>query len=164
MTTLLDEAPIVPAESIEPEEAPSESQRIEAAWADLMASLPRYLPDNRDWVGSAVCASVDPELFFPRTGQPADKAKRICGTCPVQAECLSWALHVESLIGAMPGVYGGLTMSDRNAWRERRCRYDDCSKPLAGAWDRYCKEHRAHARRDSDRRHAKRRKSGHAAA
>ena len=54
-----------------------------------------------DWRRDALCAQVDPELFFPEKGELASSAKRICGSadkpnCPVREQCLDFALwHVE---------------------------------------------------------------------
>jgi hypothetical protein len=56
---------------------------------------------------------VDPELFFA-TGPKADDeaAKAICRACPVQRQCLEWALD------ALPdGVAGGFTEDERRATR-----------------------------------------------
>ena len=37
------------------------------------------------WMGAALCAETDPELFFPDKGH-ARGAKRVCRACPVTAE------------------------------------------------------------------------------
>jgi WhiB family redox-sensing transcriptional regulator len=71
-----------------------------------------------NWRDSAVCRHVDPDLFFPvGTTGPAlhqiDEAKRICGTCPVRAACLDWALAH----GTSSGVWGGTTEEERHALR-----------------------------------------------
>lgn len=72
-----------------------------------------------EWVRRAACRGVDPELFFPTaevgtpryTAQVAD-AKRVCGICPVRAQCLDWAL------AELPyGVAGGLSADERAAVR-----------------------------------------------
>ena len=59
------------------------------------SSTPAYQPDD-NWQASALCAQTDPALFFPDAGGNTNAAKRICRTCPVQAECLAEAL-VEAL-------------------------------------------------------------------
>jgi WhiB family transcriptional regulator, redox-sensing transcriptional regulator len=68
----------------------------------------------RDWRERAACCDVDPELFFPATDigplcrEQIDRAKAVCARCPVQVECLSFALRY------LPeGVAGGLTASER---------------------------------------------------
>jgi WhiB family redox-sensing transcriptional regulator len=70
------------------------------------------------WRAVAACRDADPDLFFPiGTGGPArreiDEAKRICRTCPAQAQCLAWALDH----GVTDGVWGGTTADDRRALR-----------------------------------------------
>ena len=43
----------------------------------------------REVWASALCAQVDPELFFPEKGQPSAPAKAVCARCPVTALCLA---------------------------------------------------------------------------
>jgi WhiB family transcriptional regulator, redox-sensing transcriptional regulator len=66
-----------------------------------------------DWQTRAACLPEDPELFFPdRTAGPMiDRAKQICGGCPVRARCLDWALSH----GATIGIWGGRTEAERRA-------------------------------------------------
>lgn len=65
------------------------------------------------WTEQAVCATVDPELWFPEVGgNPADAIK-ICRTCPVISECLEAALKRNERFG----VYGGLTERQRRKLR-----------------------------------------------
>jgi WhiB family redox-sensing transcriptional regulator len=76
-----------------------------------------------DWRHRAACKSEDPELFFPvgDTG-PAllqiAEAKAVCRRCPVQAQCLNWALTS----GQDAGVWGGLSETERRAVRQRDAR------------------------------------------
>jgi len=60
-----------------------------------------------DWRTRAACLHDDPELFFPdcTSGPVIDRAKQICGGCPVRARCLDWALSH----GAAFGIWGGRT-------------------------------------------------------
>lgn len=66
------------------------------------------------WYAQAVCASVDPELFFRTAGPPVD-AKRICNgvdgvaPCPVRTLCLTYALENDEV----HGVWGGLSGPER---------------------------------------------------
>ena len=62
-----------------------------------------------NWTLSAVCAQIDPEIFFPLPGSNGALAKRICGTCPVRSECLDAALEVREEFG----VWGGTNVTDR---------------------------------------------------
>lgn len=82
------------------------------------------LPD----LPGAACAEVDPELWFPeRGGGPAGDAKAICRRCPVQRDCLDWALDVNEEFG----IWGGLSPSERaelrRGSRDRPPRDPDCS-------------------------------------
>ena len=67
-----------------------------------------------EWTTDALCAQVDPALFYPEAGEPNRDAKRICAGCEVRAECLAYALaHRERF-----GVWGGTTERERR----RMCR------------------------------------------
>jgi WhiB family redox-sensing transcriptional regulator len=61
---------------------------------------------------SALCAQVDPELFFPEKGQPSAPAKAVCARCPVTALCL---VTFGPLLAH--GVVGGLTARERQRQR-----------------------------------------------
>jgi WhiB family redox-sensing transcriptional regulator len=76
--------------------------------------------EQEDWRIRAACRHMNPELFFPEgTTGPALEAtglaKQICGTCPVRARCLDWAL------GNSPafGIWGGLSEGERRDLRHR---------------------------------------------
>ncbi|MBB2894627.1 WhiB family transcriptional regulator [Flexivirga oryzae] len=75
-------------------------------------------PDD-DWRRNAACRGLNSDLFFPvGTTGPAlaqtERAKAICRTCPVAAQCLEAALaHGED-----DGIWGGMTPEER-----RRLRY-----------------------------------------
>jgi WhiB family redox-sensing transcriptional regulator len=60
---------------------------------------------------AAVCASVDPDLFFPEKGGPAARAIKMCSSCPVKAECLADALTLP--VTEDFGVRGGTTAFER---------------------------------------------------
>ena len=61
------------------------------------------------WRSRALCAYVDPELWFPEKGGPVNAAKRICQRCPVRSQCLAAALaRCEQ-----HGIWGGLTYRER---------------------------------------------------
>ena len=61
---------------------------------------------------SALCAQVDPEVFFPEKGKPTAPAKAVCAACPVAALCLA-------TFGPLitDGVFGGLTAGERREMR-----------------------------------------------
>lgn len=62
------------------------------------------LPD----LAGALCAQVDPELWFPPSGVHPFAAKRICRRCPVVEPCLQYALD-----NPVEGVWGGTSVRDR---------------------------------------------------
>lgn len=62
------------------------------------------LSTSPDWMAQAVCAQVDPKLFYPEQGGSTRQAKAVCARCPVQAECLAYALAQ----GERYGIWGGL--------------------------------------------------------
>lgn len=63
-----------------------------------------------EWMQKSDCREVDPELFFPSKGENTGAfAKQICRRCPVQADCLAYALkHHEPF-----GIWGGLSYVER---------------------------------------------------
>jgi WhiB family redox-sensing transcriptional regulator len=76
-----------------------------------------------DWRHHAACRDEDPELFFPvGTSGPAllqiTEAKTVCRRCPVNAECLNWALGS----GQDAGVWGGMSEDERRALKRRNAR------------------------------------------
>ena len=67
------------------------------------------MTEERPWLAFAACRGVDPAIFFPGgDGQP-DEAMKICGGCPVQAECLDYSLMARERYG----VWGGATERER---------------------------------------------------
>lgn len=69
----------------------------------------------REVWSSALCAQVDPELFFPVKGEPTAPAKAVCAACPVTALCLA-------TFGPLVdhGVVGGLSARERRSARRGR--------------------------------------------
>lgn len=68
-----------------------------------------------DWRHWAACLTQDPELFFPAgtTGTAVhqiQQAKAVCRRCPVQQQCLQWALDYRE----DAGVWGGLSEEERH--------------------------------------------------
>jgi WhiB family redox-sensing transcriptional regulator len=73
---------------------------------------------HRNWREEIACRDADPDLFFPigPTGaglRQMEEAKRICRACPVQIQCLAWALEN----GVADGVWGGTTPDERRVIR-----------------------------------------------
>lgn len=79
---------------------------------DRGASLLSVDPPE-SWEVDAVCAQVDPELFFPEKGGSTRDAKKLCATCPVREECLNAALQR----GEYWGIFGGLSPMERRKLR-----------------------------------------------
>lgn len=80
-------------------------------------------PPAMDWRGYAACRRADPRLFFPVGDDlealvQTERAKRVCGGCPVRAACLDWALAT----GRELGVWGGTAAGERRAMRAARLR------------------------------------------
>ena len=72
-----------------------------------------------DWRVAAACLHHDLNTFFPISNvgvaaqQQIAEAKGICAGCPVQQDCLDWALQV----GPEFGIFGGHTEDERRALR-----------------------------------------------
>ena len=73
------------------------------------------------WSDAAACKAAPARLFFPPTQESPQraavreaKAKAICRTCPVIAQCLDAGLN-ESI-----GIWGGMTLEERNVVRRLR--------------------------------------------
>ena len=73
----------------------------------------KYFPGLPDFdTSSALCSQTDPELFFPEHMTSTNTiaiAKSICRECPVQVECLSFALRTKET----EGIWGGMTPKER---------------------------------------------------
>lgn len=77
------------------------------------------------WRLQAICRDTDPDLFFPvgTTGYALvqiDRAKQVCGECPVHVDCLDYALETNQ----DSGIWGGTSEEERRklrkAWLARR--------------------------------------------
>lgn len=80
--------------------------------------------DTTSWDEGAACRGMDPNLWFPSSGHGKahdwTKARAVCGTCPVRAECLAYALDHEP-VHEGSGMWGGATPDERrDLLRERR--------------------------------------------
>lgn len=70
---------------------------------------------NRRWE-NALCRTLPPEMWFPDKNTPAEEreiTKAICGRCPMQRECLDYALADPTL----DGIWGGTDPKDRRKLR-----------------------------------------------
>lgn len=66
--------------------------------------------------GDQPCRDVDPELFFPASGniEYAEPAIAVCRRCPFLHECLAYALTHD-----VDGVWGGTTPAQRDRLRDQ---------------------------------------------
>ncbi len=62
------------------------------------------------WQSGAVCASTDPEQWFPAKGGSPRLARAVCAACPVRRSCLASAL-----LYAEDGIWAGTTPTQRRA-------------------------------------------------
>lgn len=66
------------------------------------------------WRDKAACTPETTNLFFANTGHlDTERAKTICGRCPVNRECLQYAITED----IDHGVWGGLTPHERGLLR-----------------------------------------------
>ena len=79
------------------------------------------VPPGEFWA-QAACAGFMDDTFFGEkksmTDMEADRAKRVCGGCPVKEQCLTFAMES----GEPHGVWGGMSEDDRVNLRRRRTR------------------------------------------
>jgi WhiB family redox-sensing transcriptional regulator len=68
------------------------------------------------WDG-AVCADMDPEVFFPSQGRSSAEAMEACASCPVTELCRETFGPIVDY-----GVVGGQTAEERRLDRMRRRR------------------------------------------
>lgn len=70
---------------------------------------PNWKPGEATWRDLAACRKVNTDVFFPQSELFANRAKLICSTCPVQKECLAWAVATRQT----DGIWGGKTADER---------------------------------------------------
>jgi WhiB family redox-sensing transcriptional regulator len=70
-----------------------------------------------EWMVDAKCGGIEnPDVFFPPRDkllykQVAEQAKSFCHKCPVQPECLWYAISSDKI----HGIWGGMSHRERNA-------------------------------------------------
>ena len=109
----------------------------------------RTLPD---WYQKAACKGADQDAWFPTVGygnsQTVQEARVVCFSCPVQQECLNFALEHNE----MYGIWGGYSPKARNAIRrgenrkpprklkpQQPCQVKSCGEPAYGRG--WCSRH-----------------------
>ena len=86
----------------------------------ILASSLALANADYSWRTRAICRDTDPDLFFPvgTTGQALvqiARAKEVCGECPVQNDCLEYALKTNQ----DAGIWGGLDEEQRRNIRRQ---------------------------------------------
>ena len=84
----------------------------------LPASVIALANAEYGWRTEALCRDTDPELFFPigTTGAALvqiEQARAVCRQCPVQADCLDFALTTNQ----DSGIWGGTSEEERRVLR-----------------------------------------------
>jgi WhiB family transcriptional regulator, redox-sensing transcriptional regulator len=76
------------------------------------------MSDSTEWMNRAKCRDYPAEVFFPRDGVGVLITRKICDDCPVESECLEYALdnHVDH------GIWGGKSERERRRLRSSRRR------------------------------------------
>lgn len=76
------------------------------------------LADLADEVGDNLPCRQAPDLYFAGQGETyeSNMAKRACQSCPIQEQCLSYALKYKE----NEGIWGGLTAGERKKIRYRK--------------------------------------------
>lgn len=80
-----------------------------ATWSD---DLPT--PERPGWHTRAACKGKGELFFNDKKRTSVRKAKELCGACPVQPDCLSYAMRREDF-----GVWGGMTQNERRVVRRK---------------------------------------------
>lgn len=96
-------------------EFPNYTQAIPTTSTETTSDEQMSNSSSDDWRARAACAApdVNPEWFFPAPGESQQTAKRICGVCPVRAQCLAWAQDHE----VPAGIFGGMSADRRRKAR-----------------------------------------------
>lgn len=77
--------------------------------------IPVPITEERPWVVFSACRDKDGDLFFPESRSQEREALAICATCPVQLDCLEYALEADIRFG----IWGGMTEKQRRRTARR---------------------------------------------
>lgn len=73
--------------------------------------------DRQNWRAKARCSNLTSEeaaeLFYISKGKSANPARQFCGGCPVQSQCLDYAIYYGEV-----GIWGGTTDDERKRLSE----------------------------------------------
>jgi WhiB family redox-sensing transcriptional regulator len=70
-----------------------------------MSKLVLTAPD----LAGGLCSQVDLDLWYPEKGGSVIDAKATCHRCPVEAQCLAYALEHDERFG----IWGGMSERER---------------------------------------------------
>lgn len=76
----------------------------------------RSRTSSEDWRYRGACFGIDPDVMYPEHLAGVVEAKRVCGPCPVRAECLEYALVNDEDFG----IWGGESALKRRKMRKAR--------------------------------------------
>jgi WhiB family transcriptional regulator, redox-sensing transcriptional regulator len=84
----------------------------------ILASSLTLAHADYSWRSNSLCRDTDPDLFFPigTTGHALtqiERAKEVCGECPVSVSCLEFALETNQ----DSGIWGGTSEEERRTIR-----------------------------------------------
>ncbi|GAA4988535.1 WhiB family transcriptional regulator [Kineococcus glutinatus] len=85
-----------------------------------------------EWAGRGTCAASSADELFVQ-GSAQNRAKAVCGGCPVRTECLADALDSRVEFG----VWGGMTERERRALLKRRPNVKSWRRLLETARDQH---------------------------
>lgn len=77
--------------------------------------IPGFFDQDENWQARALCLQIDPEIFFPEKGGSTREPKKICASCEVRDDCLTYALEHDERFG----VWGGLSERERRRLKRR---------------------------------------------
>lgn len=82
-------------------------------------------PRPPEWTEEAACLGLADRRLDPWHPGRADpgaytEAKQVCLRCPVRAQCLDFALDLMQRLGAVAGMFGGLTPRELRALARER--------------------------------------------
>lgn len=83
------------------------------------------------WTETPACRGTDTEMWFAEDSEPgyreANLLKRICAGCPVQTQCLQYALE-----NTVQGFWAGTTPRHRQQLRKK---LNIIPRPVGLAWE-----------------------------
>lgn len=126
VVTEIEEPPRYVAEQL-PRQTDEELRKLAIELGLMSLKAPRTknafneYDDGEAWKEDALCASTDPEAFFPEKGGSTREAKRVCAACDVRVECLEFALDHDERFG----IWGGLSERERRRLKKLQLAEED---------------------------------------